>query len=262
MDWYKHYAARFLTGTAHMDFTRRGAYITLLDHQWERGGYLPETEAEVVRISGAQNDEEKQALKSVLSEKFLRGKRGYYNRRMLATIREANDIREKRRKAGHIRQSPDSAYAEASGGASGEANGPANTHVRALARDARLTSLSPIPPEGTLGESKDAEAIVTSWNDWAKANGRPGARLTKTLRGKIGARLREGFDWEAIRPELDRIDGFARGETQQWNGITLHWLVENDTNWTKLVAGNYRDRARKGPEHSDLTPDFSYLDER
>ena len=77
MDWYKHFAVKFLASTAHMSLAERGAYITLLDHQWDRGGYLPKDEHAVIRMVGIASDDEADIVRAILLAKFRLGKHGY-----------------------------------------------------------------------------------------------------------------------------------------------------------------------------------------
>lgn len=256
MDWYKHFATKFLAATAHMSLAHRGAYITLLNHQWDRGGYLPGDLASASRLAGVASDEERAIVAEVLDEKFEHSKRGYYNKRMLRLCKEAKHVRDRRRDAGRK-----------GGLAKARANAIANASEepgkRARARRASTSpSISFSEEKGGSGGKEDAEDLVRDWNFWAAANDRPKARLTKSLRRKIATRVAEGFDWPAVLAELKRVDDFALGRTDRWNGITLHWLLENDTNWTKVAEGNYRgkreqkqdrERAMKQGEDSGWT---------
>ena len=85
-----------------------------------------------------------------------------------------------------------------------------------------------------------AHAIIESWNLWAGNAERPTARKQRKLTEKLMLRIGEGMTWDAMVVELERLSDFALGLTPKWNGVTLHWLAENETNWTKLAAGNYR----------------------
>ena len=60
-------------------------------------------------------------------------------------------------------------------------------------------------------------------------------------------RLGEGMTWDALAVELDRLSDFALGHGD-WNGVTLHWIAQNEENWNKLAGGNYRAAAKKPAE--------------
>ena len=48
---YQHYAKDWLVGTAHLSLEQQGAYLRLLDHQWEDGP-LPASPAALARLLG------------------------------------------------------------------------------------------------------------------------------------------------------------------------------------------------------------------
>ncbi len=121
------------------------------------------------------------------------------------------------------------------------------------------TEGDPTPSSGGEAGSVDdqVQAFVESWNDWAGRNGRPRARLTRKLQGKVRARIREGLSWEMIAPELDRLSDFALGKTDKWNGVTFYWLTDNEENWCKLQAGNYRRSPARGPDGLEITDEYA-----
>ena len=84
---------------------------------------------------------------------------------------------------------------------------------------------------------------VSSWNAWAEEYQRPRVQLTDRLAAKIRSREAEGMSWRKVYPELRRLDEFALGRTDRWNGITLHWIVNNSDNWLKLLGAGYPRRA-------------------
>ncbi len=165
MDWYKHFAVRFLAATAYMSLAQRGAYITLLDHQWDRGGFLPKDEHQVIRMVGIASDAEADVVRFVLTEKFQLGKQGYYNRRMLATIREARRIVKARRDSGR------------KGGLAKARNLPA------VSQPTRASYfLYVCTSEGTFKEIRTSDVATTSVAVGAELAIAPGVELPEALR--------------------------------------------------------------------------------
>ena len=103
---------------------------------------------------------------------------------------------------------------------------------------ARARPTAPAPPAKPSREL--ALAVIESWNQWARNEDRPTAQPTTKLTEKLMRRIGEGMTWDALAVELDRLSDFALGRTPKWNGVTLHWIAQNEENYTKLTCGNYR----------------------
>ena len=68
---FQFYAADFILGTVTLSLANRGAYITLLSSQWDRG-YVPDDAVERQRILGCTAKEESAAWRALRS-KFVQG---------------------------------------------------------------------------------------------------------------------------------------------------------------------------------------------
>ena len=103
--WYDHDAYAFLEGTQEMTNTEKGIYITLMNHQFCRGGYLP-TElgyvAALVGVTLGAGHYEEEAFLRVVGAKFTARKRGYCNARMLRTVRQIDRRVKQKRAAGRM----------------------------------------------------------------------------------------------------------------------------------------------------------------
>lgn len=70
---YQHYAKDFLSGTADMTCAEVGAYIRVLDQAWDSDpvGTLPDDDAKLRRLAGADPDEWK-SIKTAVLAKFYK----------------------------------------------------------------------------------------------------------------------------------------------------------------------------------------------
>jgi len=85
--------------------------------------------------------------------------------------------------------------------------------------------------------------VLDWWNGLAAEHGLSKARMTKSRRTKIGERLKEGIV-EAL-PELTKQIGashfLTHGSGDNGNSwkINFTWLIHNDSNWVRVLEGNY-----------------------
>lgn len=107
-------------------------------------------------------------------------------------------------------------------------------------------------PQATRGDF----ATVMSWWNINIARGRITvvSELTRTRRGKLIERIAE---WSKKSPKgslgetLSRIEkqieasSLLRGDKGRWV-ITFDWLIADDTNWVKVLEGNYNDNNKNG----------------
>ena len=148
--WYDHDAYAFLEGTQEMTNTEKGIYITLMNHQFCRGGYLPVELGHVATLVGVTlgvGHFEEEAFLRVVEAKFTAHKRGYYNPRMLRTVRQIDRrVRQKRaagRKGGRAR-----------------ADQLAKTG-RSAKKKPRKKAAAPAMPEVL-----DTPAFTAKWDEW------------------------------------------------------------------------------------------------
>ncbi len=73
---FQFYPKDFLAGTADMSNAEVGAYIRLLCHQWDKGGYLPDDDKKLTRLCGGDGHGIKVAkTKFIFSEGMIINKR-------------------------------------------------------------------------------------------------------------------------------------------------------------------------------------------
>lgn len=102
-------------------------------------------------------------------------------------------------------------------------------------------------PQATMGDF----AVVTSWWNMNIARGRMPVvgELTRTRRYKLMDRIAE---WRTKSPRgslgetLSKLEAeilgsaLLRGDKGRWV-VTFDWLIADDTNWRKVLEGNYKD---------------------
>ena len=67
LPWFAWYPADYRSKTGHLSFVQDSAYRRLLDHYYLCGGNLPADVPTLYRITGAQTDEERQAIDAVVA---------------------------------------------------------------------------------------------------------------------------------------------------------------------------------------------------
>ncbi len=87
MVWYKFFITDYQRDAAHLSLIEHGAYRLLLDHTYLSGGTLPANSEWIYRLLGAINPAEQEAIKSVLTEFFHKGRDGYTHARVPITNR-------------------------------------------------------------------------------------------------------------------------------------------------------------------------------
>ncbi len=97
-----------------------------------------------------------------------------------------------------------------------------------------------------VADIKIYETYRNLWNDMAVINGlNVVAKLSPTRIGKIKARIEEAADFEKLFPQLlEKITDsrFLTGANDREWKINLDWLIKNDTNYLKVIEGEYNDR--------------------
>ncbi len=166
-----------------MSLAQRGAYITLLNHQWDREGYLPKDEHQIIRMVGVASDDEADIVRGIISEKFQLGKHGFFNRRMLRTIREAQKVVKSRRDSGRK-----------GGLAKAKANASILPAVRQLTRVSLFLYVT--TSEGTFKEIETSD-VATSSAIGADLAIAPGVDLPEILR--VTAFVEKWREWLEYR---------------------------------------------------------------
>ena len=109
-----------------------------------------------------------------------------------------------------------------------------------------LGTLSAGVDGGVVGQETIAtpiDAVVKWWNELGEV---PRVeKITPKRVTKIKCRIKDGMA-ESLSEIGKQIKGskFLLGRTSKWT-ITFDWLIENDTNWVKVLEGNYSDETKK-----------------
>ncbi len=99
--WYPHYIEAFRGDTRMLSMTERGAYRELLDEYYLRGYPLLDDMVGLARICGAETDDEKKSVKSVVEMYFdVREDGLLHNDRADQEIQRVKDLAETRANAG------------------------------------------------------------------------------------------------------------------------------------------------------------------
>lgn len=104
-----------------------------------------------------------------------------------------------------------------------------------------------------IPKSDQCAEVFESWNSMAREAARPVCQKLTTSRRKLcQARLRDD-GLQAIQSAIQRIpqSEFLRGETGDWPGATIDFLLRPDT-VTKILEGKYDDRPER-PSRTSLS---------
>ncbi|MHB1643168.1 MAG: YdaU family protein [Acidithiobacillus sp.] len=86
MVWYKFFIADYQRDAAQLSLIEHGAYRLLLDQAYLSGGTLPANPERIFRLLGAINPAEQEAIRSVLTEFFHKGRDGYTHARVTKEV--------------------------------------------------------------------------------------------------------------------------------------------------------------------------------
>lgn len=117
------------------------------------------------------------------------------------------------------------------------------------------TNLSSDEEGQSLSAGDDCAAVVSTWNETAKPLGLSVCqKLSPQRRKACQARLRDD-GLAAIQQAIQRVPGssFLRGETGDWSGANIDFLLRPDT-VTKILEGKYDDRIRSNAGSGNVRP--------
>ncbi|MHB8322634.1 MAG: YdaU family protein [Acidithiobacillus sp.] len=100
MVWYKFFIADYQRDAAQLSLIEHGAYRLLLDQAYLSGGTLPANPERIFRLLGAINPAEQEAIKSVLTEFFHKGRDGYTHARVTKEVSVYAQKAERNREVG------------------------------------------------------------------------------------------------------------------------------------------------------------------
>lgn len=101
--WYAFYPKDYEQKTAHLTFVQDCAYRRLLDHYYMSGKPLPANAEHLHRMCRAFADTEQAAIDFILTNFFLKTKRGFVQSRVKDELAKAESLSETRRKAAKSR---------------------------------------------------------------------------------------------------------------------------------------------------------------
>jgi len=92
----------------------------------------------------------------------------------------------------------------------------------------------------TMSTTKEVtEQILLTWNDFAESNQLPKIKsITKPRKNKLAIRLKEGFNIVEVLKMVGQSDFLKGVNKNNWN-ITFDWIIENESNYVKIIEGNY-----------------------
>lgn len=107
---FQFYAKDFLTGTMTMSLAERGAYISLLSHQWDKGGVPGDDVAALARLLSCERAEI-EPIWGQVQQKFRRADDGVWRNAKLEKVRRAQELFAKKQakngaKGGRPRKNP------------------------------------------------------------------------------------------------------------------------------------------------------------
>lgn len=102
MVWYKFFIADYLRDAAQLSLIEHGAYRLLLDQAYLSGGTLPANPERIFRLLGAINPAEQEAIRSVLTEFFHKGRDGYTHARVTKEVSVYAEKAERNRVVGAL----------------------------------------------------------------------------------------------------------------------------------------------------------------
>lgn len=105
MIYYKHFIGDFQRDTGHLSLTERGAYRALLDGFYATERPLPLDMTQLCRMVGAVSKAERDALKRILEEFWIKSEEGWTNARAAQELAKSEENRETNRRLANRRWS-------------------------------------------------------------------------------------------------------------------------------------------------------------
>ena len=93
--WFPHYVGDYMRDTGHLTLVEDGAYRRLLDYYYSSGGPLPDDEIKLRRICRAFEDQEKEAIVTVLDQFFTLKNGFWHNQRADKELEKADTLSSK-----------------------------------------------------------------------------------------------------------------------------------------------------------------------
>lgn len=248
LPYFPMFPSDFEAKTSHLTLAEDGAYNRLLRICWMTPGCtIPADESWIMRRVRAHSDEEKAAVRAILSEFFTEANGRFSNARLLRVWTEANEAHEKRKNAG------------AKGGKAKalKTNDSDSSNAKAKPKQPEPEPEPDIreEPNGSLSPDDDPPkpvddiaAAVSAYNLAAESAGWPKvAVMSKARRSALKARLRDAGGLTGWEFALSRAKDSPHLCGQNDRGWVANFdFLTRQSSFAKLMEGNYDNRTRQG----------------
>jgi uncharacterized protein YdaU (DUF1376 family) len=249
LPYFSLYVGDFLSDTSGLDNASIGAYMKLLCHQWINGS-LPTDPEKLARIA-VENSEDFTLKWQDLSSKFTETDGKLYNLRLKElrkdTVKKVAEWA-KSGKAGADARWNGKRHGNRYGNRHGERDGilNPNTNIKLNIKKQSQTTHDDYSSHGVDDNpllpisNQTASEVVEQWNRYAEKQGIPRIKgLSAGRRTKLAERMTEKeFDLSRIIETLKEADFATGAMTSGWKA-TFDWVIENDTNYLKILEGNF-----------------------
>lgn len=201
------YTSDFLTGTMFMTDEQVGIYIRLLCAQHQHGGYISKMAFNIV----VDNHE-------IIREKFIECDLGFYNQRMKEEADKRTKFCESRRLS--------------------RTSNVCKSYVKRMEDENKDVIVIKDKNEYMNWE----KVFFVDWNSLCIKY--PSLSKVKEISGKRRDKLKKRYEVESFRNYLDILkaieeQAFVRGENDRLWKCSFDWLIENDTNYLKILERKY-----------------------
>lgn len=200
MNYYKHSIGDYRRDTAHLSLLEHGIYRQLLDWYYLDEKPLPVETHQVFRRLSARTEDERNAVQIILEEFFSLTERGWEHKRCEAEISAYQAKADASRANGTKGGRPKKTQEKPTGFISQTEN---NLNHKPLTtnHNKELTTLSGTPDDaqGEPSETEQAKEAIEYLNSKTRSGFKPvGSNLDL-----VKARLREGYDLDAVKSVID-----------------------------------------------------------
>ena len=244
MHYYQFHIGDYRAGTIHLTQLERWVYRDLLDCLYDTEDDLPLDIDQVCMMVGARSEEHKEAVRIVLSQKFIKTEDGYTNERF---IQELSKYRSKSRRAIDANKKRWGLDNDLKSDLKSDADQiPTNNH-KPITNNHKPNKLH--TPEGVL---------QSVWDDFVAQRKAKKATITQTALKSI--------EREARKAGLSLNDALQEICARGWTGFKAEWIKPKDNNLSFAERDELARRkrweemtGRKWPEDHksyDITPSF------
>lgn len=240
----------YLKDTQHLDATRHGCYFLWLMHYWIKGP-LPTNPEDLVRIGKLNGPDAWSIAHALLGEFFTIEADGLYHQKRS----DAEKLKARGKSLAAKQKAADAAHARWKGHtASSNApskNGDASSIGQAMLEDMLGDAPSPshknsieTPSLVTSGDETPRIRLEEFGNVWNRNCGKvlPKIRdFTESRRRRVSLRVKQGLTLERFTEavKLCTQKPFLRGEGNRGWTATFDWLMQNDTNITRVFEEDW-----------------------